>query len=138
MTISDLGNPGDQDGKPGTLTPRQRTFIEALLVQGEVMAAANQASVPRSTAYRWFQQPTFASALREAEREALMATARRMSRLGVKAVKVLDDVLDDADVPVAVRVRAAEAVLTKLLTLREAVDLEDRLSRVEALLEERP
>ena len=119
---------------PASLTPKQRQFIQALLTDGDVAAACETASVGRSTAYRWMQEAAFAAALREAEREALLATSRRLVRLGGKAVQVLEDTLGDHEAPAAVRVRAADSVLTKLLQLRETVDLEERIAALEAAI----
>ena len=115
-----------------TLTPKQRQLVLALLVANDVAAACEAAQVPRSTAYRWMNQPAFAAALREADREVLRATSRRLARLGVKAVQVLEETLDDPEAPTAVRVRAADAVLTKLLQIRETVDMDERLTALEA------
>ena len=121
---------------PVAVTPKQRQFIQALLACGDVVSACEEATVSRSTAYRWMQEPAFMSALREAEREALLATSRRLVRLGGKAVQVLEDTLGDVEAPAAVRVRAADSVLTKLLQLRETVDLEERIAALEAAITE--
>ena len=115
-----------------TLRPEQRRLIAALLVENDVTAACEAAEVVRSTAYRWMGQPAFQAALREAERGVLTATSRRLAGLGGRAVQVLKDVMGDPEVPAAVRVRAADAVLAKTLQLRETVDLEERLSALEA------
>lgn len=124
-----------ENGTPAAApSPKQHRLIQELLVHGEIVAACKAAEVGRSTAYKWFQLPTFTTALREAEREALTATARRLSRLGLKAVEVLDDTLSDPEAPAAVRVRAADAVLTKLLQLRESVDLDERITAIEQAL----
>jgi predicted ArsR family transcriptional regulator len=120
-----------------TLTVKQRELVEALLVHGDAKAAYEAVEVSRSTAYRWMGLPAFAAALRDAERELLTATSRRLARLGIKAVQVLDDTLGDPDAPAAIRVRAADAVLTKLLQIRESVDLDERLAALEAVMEER-
>lgn len=131
--IADLSRP---DPASPVLTGKQRQLVQGLLVHGEVTAACKAAGVSRTTAYRWMGQPAFTAALRVADREVLTATSRRLARLGVKAVEVLEETLDDPEAPAAVRVRAADAVLTKLLQIRDAVDLDERLTALEAAAQE--
>lgn len=47
-------------------------------------------------------------------------------------MEVLAETMDDPEVAAAVRVRASGSVLTKLLQIREALDLDERLSALEA------
>ena len=128
--------PGNGTPAPATLSVRQRQFLTALLVNGEVVAACEQSGVSTSTAYRWLREPTFIDALREAERAAIQATSRRLARLGATAVQVLDDAMTDPTAPLTTRVRAADVVLTKLLQLRELVDMDERITALEAAIQE--
>jgi len=52
------------------LTPKQRKAVEALLLTGDVSAAAKAAGVSRESLYRWLRQPLFLAAVREAEARA--------------------------------------------------------------------
>ena len=113
------------------LTPRQRKAVETLLTTGDKSRAAEQAGVMRQTLYRWLKQPAFQEALRVAEAEALAGLSRSLALLGRKAVKTLYDAMDTTE-SMTVRVRAADIVLGRLLQLRELVDLDARITELEA------
>jgi len=120
------------------VTPRQRKAIESLLTQGDVKSAAAAAGVARQTVYRWLKKPAFRAALAEAEAEALASLSRALVRLGEKATRTLEQAIDgEADTRMSTRVRAADIVLSRLLQLRELVDLERRVTELERKLEEK-
>lgn len=119
-----------------TLRPEQRRLIQELVAGKDMAAACEAARVGRSSAYRWLGQPTFAAALREADREVLIATSRRLARISGKAVQTLLVMMSDPTVPAAVRVRAADSVLSKVIQLREAVEFDERLSALESAVRE--
>lgn len=68
------------------LSAKQRKAIEALLVTGEVKAAAATAGVHRDTLHRWLKQPVFLTAVRQAEADALDELSRLLVGLGRSAV----------------------------------------------------
>lgn len=114
------------------LAPRQQRALEALLEHGEVSAAAAAVGVNRATIRRWRQTPAFAAALREAEAEAVGDVARRLARLSSAAVAVLEGLIDEPDTPPALRLRAADLALARLVAIREHVALEERIAALEA------
>lgn len=116
------------------LTPRQRKAIEALLTTGDKTAAAEAAGVQRQTIYRWLKLPHFRAALAEAEAEALASLSRALVRLGDNATATLEQAMGDDESSWSVKVRAADVVLSRLLQLRELVDLEQRVSELERQL----
>ncbi len=120
---------------PGTsshLTPKQRKAVEALLTTGEVTAASAQAAgVSKDSIYRWLKEPLFLAAVREAEAKALDDLSRLLVRLGRTAAATLAKAMGDAATPPATRVRAADAVLGRLLQLRELATLEARVAELE-------
>ena len=119
---------------PEKVTPRQRKAIEALLTTATVAEAARVAGVKRQTIYRWMKQDSFRAALAEAEREALESLSRALVRLGDTATKTLDAAMRGAESE-SVRVRASDIVLSRLLQLRELVDLHKRVEALEQELE---
>ena len=118
---------------PAHLTPKQRKAVEALLTTGEVAAAAQAAGVSRESVYRWLKQPAFLAAVREAEARAIDDLSRLLVRLGRTATATLAKAMNDAAAPWATRVRAADAVLSRLLQLRELATLEARVAELERL-----
>ncbi len=121
---------------PSTLTPRQRRAVEALLTTGEVAAAAREVGITRDTLYRWLKQPIFLGAVREAEAKALDELSRLLVRLSRTAVGTLAKAMSDPATPAATRVRAADAVLGRLLQLRELASLEERVVELERVATE--
>ena len=119
----------------GTLTPKQRRAVEALLSTGEITAAAREAGVARETLQRWFHEPHFARAVREAEAAAIDDLSRMLVRLGRSATATLAKAMTDSTVPWSTRVRAAEASLGRLLQLRELATLESRVTELERSVE---
>jgi hypothetical protein len=114
-----------------TLTSKQRKALEALLLTGEVSNAASAAHVTRDTVYRWLKQPVFASAVREAEAEAIDEVSRVLIRLSRSAVGTLAQAMAERDAPIGPRIRAADITLSRLLQVRELAVLEDRLAALE-------
>jgi hypothetical protein len=115
----------------GNLTTKQRKAIEALLLTGDVTAAAREAGVSRESIYRWLRQPLFLGAVREAEAQALDELSRLLVRLGRTAATTLAKAMSEDTTPIATRVRAADAVLARLLQLRELATLEARVVELE-------
>lgn len=118
------------------LTLKQRKAVTALLTTPDVTAAAKDAGVSRETVYKWMQLPAFQTALHEAEALALAAVSRRLVTLADIATATLEAAMSDAAIPASTRVRAADAVLARLLQVRELVTLEARVRELEAHMED--
>jgi transposase-like protein len=115
-----------------TLTHKQRQAIPALLASGTVTAAAEAAGISRETLYRWLRTDAqFRAELHAAEALALAETTRRLVALSGHALTTITGVMLDATEPGAIRLRAADVILQRLLQLRELVTLEDRITALE-------
>ena len=114
------------------VTPRQKKAIEALTKTGQVTQAAEAAGVARKTVYQWLHQEAFSRALDAATTEALAELSRQLVALGSLAVDTLRGVMTDTEATQSARVRAADILINRLLQLRQLVDLEERVSRLEA------
>ncbi|MDP9358158.1 MAG: phBC6A51 family helix-turn-helix protein [Chloroflexota bacterium] len=113
------------------LSPKQLKAVEALLATGEVAAAAQACGVSRATLHRWLQDPAFLAAVRDTEAKALDDLSRLLVRLGRTAAATLAKAMGDPVAPYPTRVRAADAVLGRLLQLRELATLEARVAELE-------
>ncbi len=120
---------------PDDLTPKQRKAVRALLAAPDVTAAAKEAGCSRDTVYRWMGEPAFVAALHAGEAEALAAVSRSLVRLAERAAATLEGAMSDEGTPAATRVRAADAVLGRLLQVRELVTLETRVRELESRME---
>lgn len=117
------------------LTPKQRRVIEALVFSASISDAARAAGCARRTINRWMKQQHFRAALREVEAEAMRHLARTMAGLGEQAAAALRDALAE-DQDIRVRLRAADLVLNRAVTLHELTSVLDRLERLEEMVDE--
>ena len=118
-----------------TLSPKQQRAIQALLTNPTLTGAAVAAKISRSTLGRWLLDPLFNQALKAGAAASLEELSRSLLAVGGKAIQALGETLDKTGLMQAgVRVRAADIVLSRLLALRELVDLEARISELEKVV----
>jgi phosphoglycolate phosphatase-like HAD superfamily hydrolase len=108
---------------------KSEQLIAALLTHPSIEAAAKSVGIGEVTAWRWMQDPAFATQYREARREAMRQTTARLQEAAREAVECLGDVQRTGQSESA-RVSAARTILEQAL---KAVDLDDLTERVEAL-----
>jgi hypothetical protein len=111
-------------------TVRQNKALQSLLTGETVQAAADNAGVARQTVYDWLDLPHFQEALKKAEADTLEGITRSLIALGSLAVATIEETMSAGD-SAAVRVRAADIALNRLLQLRELVVLEKRVEELE-------
>lgn len=116
---------------PDNLTPRQKRAIVAIVAGQPMARAAAEAGVSRDTLYRWARRPDFSAAINQGTAEQVEMLSRRLVTLGSHALQALAEALTNPDTPQGVKVRAADSVLNRLLQLRELVDIETRLTKLE-------
>lgn len=114
------------------ITPKQLRVIEALASGENITQASKSTHTARATIQKWLKDPTFTAALNDTQGQALEALTRSLTALAGQAGDVLREVLDDKSAPPAVRLRACDVVLDKLLKVRELVTLEARITALEA------
>lgn len=95
-----------------TLTTPQH-FVLALLVEGEsIGSAARQAGIHRNTIANWRRSvPAFAREMEFAIREQALLWHEQSIERAPKAIRILDEILDNPNASPALRLRAALAVL---------------------------
>jgi len=118
------------------LTPAQKRAVAALLIERDVRAAAIRANVGESTLHRWLSLDNFQAALREAETAAIDSAVRRLAELTGDAVETLRTEMGNTSAPPAVRIRAADVVLSRLTDMRRLHSLEERLAALEKAIGE--
>lgn len=127
----------DKMMKNVTLTARQTKAIELLLIGTSIKEVANTVNVSRGTVYRWLDQPNFQSTINKEKNQVVERLSLALASLGQKAVKTLEEALDDSTAGTSVRVRAADVVINRILSIREIVDFEDRLTKLENIFQEK-
>jgi len=119
----------------GGLTTKQTKAVEAFTSGKNCEQAAKAAGVHVNTIYTWKKQPAFRDALKEAERNALQTVTGTLLGLAQKATGTLENVMDSAAYP-STRIRAADIVLGRLLQTRELLALEERIVKLEEMVNE--
>lgn len=119
------------------LTTKQRAAIAALL-EGQTQAgAATAAGVGRQTVSRWLNEPAFTAELRAGSDAAIRAAVARLSAAADASIEAIENVRDTPTTPgAAVKLRAADALLSHALRIREHADILERLSELERRLNE--
>jgi hypothetical protein len=85
---------------------QQGRIILALLEQPTLERAAAALDMSKATLWRWTQKPEFATAFREARRDAFSQSLARLQHAANVAVNTLLRVMTDREAPAASRVRA--------------------------------
>jgi hypothetical protein len=113
----------------GKLNRRQERALAALLTCKTVKAAARKAKVAYRTLRGWLAQPDFAAAYRDARSAFLEDALVLLQRTSRDAARALARNLK-AEKP-GDQVRAAVATLEQVVKVNQAVQLEDRVKRLE-------
>jgi hypothetical protein len=92
--------------------------------------------VGERTAHRWLEDPRFRVHISELRGRMLDATLGRLTDSATKAVDKLVDLLDNGKD--SVQVRAALGILNAMMQLREHLELDQRISALEAKHASRP
>jgi hypothetical protein len=116
------------------LRPNQIKALTALVEGHTIVEAAALADVSRSTLQKWMtEDAAFRAAFRAVKADALDTVGRKLLRLGIKAVSVLESILDTSQSD-AVKARTAIDSLNALYKSHEVELIEDRLKAIEAKL----
>jgi hypothetical protein len=105
----------------------------ALACGATVESAARQAGVSESTAHRRLEDPAFRQQLQTLQAEMIKRTAGALTAASTESVRTLLE-LQKPSAPPTVRLGAARSILEIGIKLREAADLEERLSVLEQQL----
>jgi hypothetical protein len=114
------------------LTTRQVQGVIALMSSPSISAAADKIGVQRRTLERWMKDDNFNAVLQEQKTKALAQASRALLHLAQGATIALAQGLKAEKI--SVRLRSADIVLTKLLQLHNAIEVEQRLDALEARL----
>ena len=121
------------------LQSNQVIAIQKLLTTGSTAKAARAARVDIRTVQRWLRDDEdFRLALAQAETEALKLAAAELAAGAVDAVATIRAVMRNTKNPPGVRLRAAVSWLEIVSRFRNDVLFEERLTRLENLLNAKP
>jgi hypothetical protein len=121
-------------GNGGSKKSRQREqLILALLQQPSLERAGSAIGVSAVTAWRISKTPEFQQEYRQARRESMEQSARRLQQGCGAAVLTLMKIMMDPNSPAASRLRAADSIISHSKSLMELEDIDVRLQRVEKI-----
>jgi putative insertion element HTH domain-containing protein len=123
--------------KTAELTAKQVRAIEILLREPTITAAAKGTGISQTTIYKWLNDPLFAAAYRQARARVLESTLTALQAANLDAVTCLRSILKDKNEPASARVTAARTVLELTLKARDALETEERLRALEAIMKPR-
>ena len=112
---------------------KQEQAIAALLSASSIKAAADVCGMAEVTLWRWLQMPDFQAAYRTARRQVVERAVTELQAACGEAVETLKRNLR-CDNP-AVEIRAAQIILEQAVKGVEIMDLQERVERLEALLD---
>ncbi len=126
-------------GESAKFTRKKEQAIANLIRYPTIAEAAKATGIAEVTLFRWLQDHAFAESYRQARREVVSQAIAQLQHGTGEAVEALRSVMNGADTPPSARVSAARSVLDMALRAVEIEDLEERIGRLEQLLEgERP
>ena len=117
--------------------PRKKGEDALLLVLAcgaTVENAARQCGLCERTVYRRLEDPAFSQRLKQLRADMVQRTAGSLTAASGESVRTLLE-LQKPSAPPAVRLGAARSVLEIGIKMREAADLEERLSALEQRLD---
>jgi len=115
-------------------TQNQLRTITCILESSSIEEAARKAKVSRASIYNWLKDEKFSNKLKE-ERDALFSESLNLlMQANIKAVKELVNLLESNEEKT--RRLAAKEILNMSLKVAEVRDLEERISKIEAVFME--
>lgn len=116
------------------LSPKQAEAVAVFARGGTVNEAAEAVKVDRRTVLRWRQLPAFSAAVRAVVSDAFADAVAVLADASGDASRYLADVARGRARCDGGRVNAARLVLTLGPSMRDAVELEARLTALEAVM----
>jgi arginine/lysine/ornithine decarboxylase len=110
--------------------PSRPAAVVALARGATSEEAARESGVSGRTVRRWMEDPDFQIEVRDTRTEILSTAVGQLAAGAAEAVTTLRAALRDADG--RNRVQAARTLLDAVLSLRESLDLEQRLAALES------
>ena len=118
----------------GALSANQLRFVGAMLTASSVREAARLSGLGERTGWRYLQDPAVKRALSEVVDGTLACVVQQTVGAMVAALATLESIHKDTEAPAGARVSAARTILQAGPMLREASELAERVSELEAIM----
>ncbi len=115
-----------------TLSLKQQRALACLLSEPTVEGAAKAAKVSKVTLYEWLKEPGFKAALDEARHLLFGDGLSTLKSAMLEGVETLRKCLTDKEATIANKIAAATKLIELALRSHETLEIETRLSALEA------
>jgi AcrR family transcriptional regulator len=118
------------------LTMPQLRAVQLFLSGKRITHISAEIGYSRAQIYHWFKKPEIKALIRAAWAGQLADLANAAMRSADAAMDLLGDTVKDNAAPLALRLRAAERLMTASMQLRADVEDDDRLDELETMVRE--
>lgn len=113
------------------MSPQKERAIAALLTHATKKQAAQAAGVSPRTLRKYFEDPAFQRAYKEAFGGVVEDATRQAQQAIAPALATLREIVEDNEENAQARIQAARSTLEYALRLTEQLDILDRLTELE-------
>lgn len=119
------------------LSKNKEKFLIALMSNSSIVEASKEAGITTQTGHNYLNDGDFKAEYARLRRETFNLATTKLQRSAIRAVEVLNDVMEDEETPPSSRVQSAKAILENSFRAYEQDDLQQRIEQLEELLNER-
>jgi hypothetical protein len=120
----------------GNLTPPQMQAVKLLLDGKKVREIAQEMNYSCRAVYSWLAKPEVKAILRSYRSGQLIALVTAAQSSAESAMQLLVETVEDVNGPLALRLRAAERLLSTSTQLNSLMDDGERIDQLEAMVNE--
>ena len=116
------------------LSIKQELAINELIKGNSIVDSAKNINTSVDTLNRWLCDEEFKEVLEERKKQIIDNCIDSINLLGSKAIKVLNEILDDSMVSDNVRFNASKSILEFILKFNEQSNIINKMKEIEELL----
>jgi len=117
------------------LTSKEIQLVNALLTSKTIREVSEKTGLSEATIYRYLKKEKIVNELEKSKRELTNNTLRYFITLGNKALNNIEELMNSKHE--RIRLEASKYVLDMIVKIKELQELEDRINRLEQIVEER-
>ncbi|WP_449460351.1 replication protein [Streptococcus suis] len=114
-----------------SLTAKQEKFMLALMTAPTVTEASKLAGIARSTGQKYLKDITFRRAYRQYRNDIMQQATGKLQNASIRAVEVLEEIMDDKTVSPYARQQAAQTILNMAYKANEQIDMLEMIEELE-------
>ena len=103
-------------------------LIAAIITAGSIKEAADNAGISPRSVYDRMKEPGFRAAYQEAKNDVLRGAVKVMNSKVTSAVETVADIMENREINAAVRLQAAQTIITNAVKLSVALETSEQTS----------